>query len=261
LRAFPELESKVVVSIPNGFDAADYATTPSPRRDDRFRIVHSGYFYTERQGETGRIRRLLGGMPVKGVDFMTRSHVYLLQAIDRLIQADPELADVIEVHLVGLSSAADRAVSARSPVIREHGYRSHAETLDLVRTGDLLFLPMQDLPPGTRAGLVPGKTYEYIAAGKPILAAVPDGDARELLTEVGTGLLSRPRDVDQMARLIAGAIEAWRNNVPPPRPNAEVVARYERRRQTKQLADLFDRVLGTPPSPRATAGDRSLARA
>jgi glycosyltransferase involved in cell wall biosynthesis len=256
LDAFPGLRSKIVTSIPNGFDSADFDGSPPARREDRaFRIVHSGYFHTERAGEAAGIRRLLGGLPVRGVDFLARSHVYLLQAIDRLVAAEPRLANTIEVHLVGVSSAADRVVSARSSVVREHGYKSHAETLDLVRSADLLFLPMQDLPTGVRAGLVPGKTYEYLASGRPILAAVPEGDARELLSEAGTALICGPRDVDRMAELIGRAIDRWRRGIQPPTPNPDVVGRYERRRQTEQLADVIHRVAST--SGRAAREKRS----
>ena len=52
-----------------------------------------------------------------------------------------------------------------------------------MRSADLLFLPMHDVPPGSRVGIVPGKTYEYLAWETPILAAVPDGDIAEILTE------------------------------------------------------------------------------
>ena len=61
-----------------------------------------------------------------------------------------------------------------------------------MRSADLLFLPMHDLPPGRRAGLVPYKTYEYLAAERPILAAVPDGDARDILSRVSHATLCRP---------------------------------------------------------------------
>ena len=43
---FPELASKPIVSIPNGFDANDFEE-PVPVRDDGvFRIVHTGYLHT-----------------------------------------------------------------------------------------------------------------------------------------------------------------------------------------------------------------------
>ena len=76
-----------------------------------------------------------------------------------------------------------------------------------MRSADLLFLPMHDLPPGRAAGIVPYKTYEYLAAERPILAAVPDGDARDLL-RVPHATLCRPKDVEAMAAAIADAIDA-----------------------------------------------------
>jgi glycosyltransferase involved in cell wall biosynthesis len=246
LDAFPELRASIVVSIPNGFDQNDFQAAPPYRRSDKFRIVHTGYLHTERGRETSRLRRALGGLPVPEVDYLTRSHVHLLEAIDRLIAEEPDLTSIIELHLVGETSASDREVNAGSRIVHEHGYRPHAETVELMRSADLLFLPMHDLPQGMRAGLVPGKTYEYLASGRPILAAVPDGDARELLSEAGNSLICRPSDTAEMSRLISLAIGNWRAGVETPPPRAEVVARYERSHQTRQLAEVLDRV--TPGS-------------
>jgi glycosyltransferase involved in cell wall biosynthesis len=250
LRAsFPELAEKPIVSVPNGFDPADFAEAPPERRDGAFRIVHAGYLHTDlglRHRRTGRLRRLAGGMPVPGTDILTRSHVFLLEAVGRLIEADPKLRSQIEVHLAGPLSEADRRVAERSPVVHLHGYISHAETVALMRTADLLFLPMQDLPPGTRAGLVPGKTYEYLAAARPILAAVPDGDARDILAEAGNAFLCRPGDAAGMASAIAWQLESWRGGAEASAPRAEVVERYERRRLTGELAEVLDLVLFSP---------------
>ena len=245
LDAFPELQDAIVVSIPNGFDANDFRGAQPYRRRDKFKIVHSGYLHTERGRETSRLRRALGGLPVSGVDYLARSHVYLLEAVQRLIRDEPELESVVEVHLVGETSASDREVNAHLSFVHEYGYRPHAETVDMLCSADLLFLPMHDLPTGTRAGLVPGKTYEYLASGRPILAAVPDGDARDLLTEAGNALICRPTDATAMARLISAAISNWRSGVEPPSPRADVVARYERTVQTSQLAEVLDRVEST----------------
>jgi glycosyltransferase involved in cell wall biosynthesis len=243
--AIPELDDKLVLAIPNGFDGADFRRPVEARRDGVFRIVHTGYLHTElgyRHRRHRLLRRALGGT-VAGVDFLTRSHVFLLEAVDRLVQADPALASALEVHLAGVVSAVDREVAARSPCARMPGYRSHDRTLDLLRTADLLFLPMQDLPPGVRAGIIPGKTYEYLAANRPILAAVPDGDARDLLEEAGGAVLCRPSDVDAMTRAIVQQLARFRAGTPAPAPREDVVARYEYRRLAEKLAEVFDRLL------------------
>src|SRR5262249_55430120 len=108
-------------------------------------------------------------------------------------------------------------------------------------------LPMHDLPPGVRATIVPGKTYEYLAAGPPILAAVPDGDARDILAEAGA-LLCRPRDVTCLAETIAQQLERRHTAQPPRRAVGE---RYEYGRLAGQLADVFARLAPDSGKPLA----------
>ena len=254
---FPELAAKPIVSIPNGFDASDFEG-PVPARDDGvFRIVHTGYLHTElgkRQRRTAGLRRLLGG-ETRGVDILTRSHVYLLEAIDRLIERDPSLRDRIEVHLAGVLSSTDREIAGRSEVVRLHGYLPHAESIQLIRSADLLFLPMQNLPAGTRSSTVPGKTYEYIASGRPILAAIPDGDAHDILTAVGTARFAAPADSAAIADAIAEELERWRTGGEPPKAAWDVVARYERQLITEELAAVFDAVTALPTTGRSRTSE------
>jgi glycosyltransferase involved in cell wall biosynthesis len=248
---FPEFRDKPVEVIPNGYDAADFEGSMPMRTDGVFRIVHTGYLHTElgqRHRAAGFARGLLGGA-ANDVDFLTRSHVFLLDAIDRLVERDPELGMTIEVHLAGVLSALDEEVRGRSGVVRMLGYLPHDETVALMRSADLLFLPMQDLPPGRRATIVPGKTYEYLASGRPILAAVPDGDARDILTEAGNALLCRPASVDCMERAIKSELRRTRAGRPPRSPRRQVVQRFEYRRLAEELTAVFDDVLARADMP------------
>ena len=248
LEHFPELEARLVASIPNGFDASDYLVEPAPREDAKFRIVHTGYLHTDqglRLREMRRWRKLLGGT-LYPIDVLTRSHVFLLQAIDELIASERTLASRIEVVLAGTLTEGDRRVAERYPFVTLTGYVSHETSVSYVLSADLLFLPMHDLPPGTRAGLVPGKTYEYLGSGRPILAAVPDGDARDLLETAGSASLCRPADVEAMKRIIRTHIGLRDSGEAVPLPDPGVIERYERRNLTRELAHLFDTLLGTP---------------
>jgi glycosyltransferase involved in cell wall biosynthesis len=239
-RELPELDPARVVGIPTGFDSADFSG-PVPSRDDgAFRIVHTGSMHTDLghdHRKTQRMRRLLGGTSVD-VDILTRSHVYLVQAIERL--ADPR----IELHLAGDLTDADRAVNARHDFVRAHGHLPHDETLALMRSADLLFLPMHELPPGRRAGLVPCKAYEYVASGRPILAAVPDGDARDLMNGLARASVCRPSDIDGMVEAIRARLHGTAPTHGDADREAEAVAALERRSIVADLAAVCDRVLG-----------------
>ena len=97
-----------------------------------------------RHRAAGRMRRLLGGA-VPGVDFLSRSHVYLLEAVAGVLEDDPTLAGAVEVHLAGVFSGADRDVAARTRSSAAR-VRAASETIALLRSAEALFLPMHELP-------------------------------------------------------------------------------------------------------------------
>jgi glycosyltransferase involved in cell wall biosynthesis len=102
---------------------------------------------------------------------------------------------------------------------------------------------MHDLPQGVRAGLIPYKTYEYLAARRPILAAVPDGDVREMLEPLPNATVVRPADVAAMAEAIQARVAAAsagggrEPDVPPP-------GEYECRESVAQIAALLEKLRG-----------------
>jgi glycosyltransferase involved in cell wall biosynthesis len=251
LQWFPELADKPVVSITNGYDPEDFAGPVLEPEGEKFRIVHTGYLHTQLGMDHRRsraARRMLGGA-MSGVDISTRSHVYLHEAVEQLRREEPELGRRIEIDLAGVLTPADRLIADRSAAVRMLGYLPHKETIRLMRGADLLFLPMHNLKRGARACIVPGKTYEYMAAGKPILAAVPMGDVRDFLIAAGNASLCEPPDVDAMKRIIREHILRKLQHTPPPLQNRAAIARFERRRLTEDLARVFDRVLDAAEPP------------
>ncbi|MCW3001748.1 MAG: glycosyltransferase family 4 protein [Conexibacter sp.] len=246
-RALPGHAPDRIAGIEIGFDGEAFAAPAVPRpAGGAFRIVHTGSMHTDlgqRHRRSRGWRRALGGLPMD-VDILTRSHVFLLEAIDRLLADDPALRGRIELHLAGDLTAADRAANEGHAHVHTHGSLSHQDTAALMGSADLLFLPMQDLTPGRRAGLIPYKTFEYLAAERPILAAVPDGDVRDLLAPLAHASLVRPADVTGMA----AAIRTWIDRGPVATVDQGVgspeLAGLERRRQVTRIARVLDDVLG-----------------
>jgi glycosyltransferase involved in cell wall biosynthesis len=238
---FPSLARKQIHAIPNGFDASDFGARPPRGPEGPFRIVHTGYLHTEfglRHRRKGAMNRILGGT-LGDVDILTRSHVFLLEAVERLFDRRPDLREAVVVELAGGMDRHDEE-AIRVDWARTYGYVEHAEAIRLMQSADLLFLPMHDVEPPRRAGIVPGKTYEYLASGSPILAAIPDGDARDLLERAGSAFVSRPADVAGMSRLIEEQVDRRASGLPQPSPRPEVLASYERRHLTERLAGVLD---------------------
>jgi glycosyltransferase involved in cell wall biosynthesis len=247
-RARMLVPGKHVAVIASGVEQDEFAAGPAERGDGVFRIVHTGALHTRLAATLerfGGLHRILGGV-LPGVDFRTRSHVYLLEALARV---ERELRRPVELHLVGDLTPEDEAALAHSPVpVRRHGYLPHEETVALIRSADLLFLPLHDVRKGGRVAIVPCKTYEYLASGKPILAAVPDGDARDLLLRHGTALICGPSDVAGLARGLARELRRWRAHIAAPYANPGDLLAYEYQALTAELASVYDRVLKRRPA-------------
>lgn len=237
---FPELRGSRVTTITNGWDRDDFAGCEC-RRDDSPRIVFTGWSHVEtgRRHRRQRFWRSLTGGSIRGLDPLARSHVPLVRALNRLQELDPELAARTELHLAGPAKV-DIASDVGAVRITDHGYLPHDQAVALMRSADVLFLPMHGLPGGTRATTVPGKTYEYVASGSPVVAAVPDGDARDLLSGLPNVWLCRPGDIECIAVAFRDALRAG------PRgrtASTDILERFERHRLAGDLAAVFDDVL------------------
>ncbi len=122
-QAMPELASRVVVTgIPIGYEPDDFPPGPTSSGDGVFRIVHTGSMHTDfghHLRRTRRRRRLLGGS-TPGLDALTRSHVFLVEAIAEALGSAR-----IELHLAGGLTDGDRAVADRHAFVRTPGLLAH----------------------------------------------------------------------------------------------------------------------------------------
>ena len=86
---------------------------------------------------------------------------------------------------------------------------------------------------------VSAKFYDYIGAGKPILAAVhPAGEVRRLLEELRAGWWADSRDVEGIRQLFLDA--AARDDISTVfRPDTERIAQYERKVLAQRYASLL----------------------
>jgi glycosyltransferase involved in cell wall biosynthesis len=156
-----------VRSIANGSDFDDFAGLEYEPAG-RMRITHAGSFFGKRDP-----RPFLQALERSGLDVVARF-------VGDFRPADREWAESI-----GLGDRLDLVP-----------YAPRATSLALQRDSEALLLLIPDAG-GRGRGVLSGKVFEYLAAGRPILAVVPpDGAAAELIRAVGAGPVVAPDDVD-----------------------------------------------------------------
>jgi glycosyltransferase involved in cell wall biosynthesis len=157
----------VVRTIANGSDFDDFAGLEY-RPASRFRITHAGSFFGRRDP-----RPFLQAFHDSGIDAVARF-------VGDFRSSDREWAETL-----GLGD--------RLELIP---YAPRSESLRLQRDSEALLLLVPDAG-GRGKGVLSGKVFEYLAAGRPILAVVPpDGAAAALIRETGAGVVVAPDDVD-----------------------------------------------------------------
>jgi glycosyltransferase involved in cell wall biosynthesis len=246
ISAFPLLKGKRIVTITNGFDADDFVIKKRKSSDqDIFTILHAGHLHLE-SGISMRNKRLsykLFGRTDGGVDFLTRSHFYILKALEKWIICNQKERNSVRLSLIGKLTDNDRMLvrnSSVSDMVDLVGFQTHQETVNRMLQASLLFLPMHNLSSGIRATIVPGKTYEYMATGKPIMAALPQGDAMDFVRNSGVGSFCKPDAVDGMVHIIDKQYSNWKLGKVSTNWNRDFVYQFERRKLTELLSKEFD---------------------
>jgi glycosyltransferase involved in cell wall biosynthesis len=90
-----------------------------------------------------------------------------------------------------------------------------------------------------------GKVFEYVAVGRPILAAVPpDGAAAELIRETGAGVVAPPDDPVAIGEALEGLHARWRDDgLPDVQLSDDWRRRLSRRTRVEEMAALLHDVV------------------
>ncbi|WP_375417480.1 glycosyltransferase family 4 protein [uncultured Hymenobacter sp.] len=212
LNKYPALPAGKFQVLPNGYDEADF-TAPSRPPADCLLITHTGTI-----SETYGIEKLL-----RAVAECQRRHPLV----------------PLRLRFVGQVSAGLRAQIEQAgllPATELRPFVPHAQSVAYLLASSVLLMAIPDV--ASNDGILPGKVFEYLAAGKPVLCVGPAGsDADHLLRECGAGQALPYHDDELMLATLEALAARWRAtpnlDLPGPRP-----ARYSRRALTGQLAGL-----------------------
>ncbi|MFQ5641120.1 MAG: glycosyltransferase family 4 protein [bacterium] len=206
--------------LPNGFDAADFDSAPAKDRDGVLTITYTGSLYGPRNPKS------------------------LLRALELLQKENAEITKKVRVRIVGRVGESVINDIQASPVKNAFeivSYLPHKESLGYLLSTDVSLLIIDDAP--VNHGIIPGKVYEYIGAGRPILALAPEGEVTELIQSNDLGYAIDPGDVSSLREILLKLIASKEQGQNLVKNNRAFQKKFERREQTKELAQIFDELV------------------
>lgn len=208
--------------ITNGFDAEDFDGPAPSRTDGEFRVVHTGLFASD--GNPLKLWDALASACKEDAGFAARLRVRLAGKVD------PEIVESLQ----------ERGLSENLVLL---GYLSHKDSVAELRSADLVLLPLRQSPEYRK--VLPGKIFECIASGRPVLGIGPeDSAAAQLLRETRAGTMvdwDKTPDIAALTAAAGGGTPLGGNTFPA----ASTINRASLSREelTKKMVELFESLI------------------
>ncbi|MFN3951692.1 MAG: glycosyltransferase [Thermaurantimonas sp.] len=212
-----EFESKTrtpVYLISNGFDMDDFDTAEAAP-DSRFVITH------------------VGTMPP------TRNPDVLWKSLKNLCEIKEDFSRDLLIRLVGKVDA------SILKSIDEHGLRNHLDHIPFVPRSEALkyqkssrinLLVVNNTP--NAAGIITGKLFEYLAAGRYILGIGPeDGDMSQILRETKAGDTIGFENFEKAVSVLTDLYERFKSNTLT--IQSDSIQAFSRKNIAKKISDII----------------------
>lgn len=221
ISCYAEEDASKFITLTNGYDLDDFPGPDELGRSGRrpFVLIYTGTFYGTITPEP------------------------LFAAVRGLIDSGAIDPGEFEIEIVGPAEADTGRLIDRfelDSIVQRPGFKPRADALRDLAAADCALLVLGPEPASTL--ILTTKIFEYLAARKPILALVPEGDAAKLIKEAGAGLVVHPRDIESIAAALMELIAGHRRGQPLVSYHDKVVERFDRRRLTARLATVFSDV-------------------
>jgi glycosyltransferase involved in cell wall biosynthesis len=205
-----------VAHLPNGFEpAADAPAAGETEPSTTFLLVYTG-----------------------NIALMPDVEVFL-EALHDLLARVPEARRRIRARLAGPyeTGYADRAVAlGLTGIVEFAGPRPQAQARALQRRADVLL----HWQPRRFPTMVPGKLYEYLDAGRPIVALLDPATEAAELVRAGGGVVIATGDRAALVEDLERRYRAWKQGEPVVTARPAWLDEHRRERLAARLAALLD---------------------
>jgi glycosyltransferase involved in cell wall biosynthesis len=236
--------------IPNAYD---FEVQPPSKvilspESPRVRVSYAGQFYFNSLHEDADgIIPWYRKMPHRWLHYYAtqqrwiyRTPYFFLRSWARLRQTEPELGDRLEFHYVGqlpswLPEMAD--AFGLGELCTWHGAKPKQQAQEIIDNSDALLSTSIKVLDGKDYCLA-SKTFDYIAAGKPVLGFVCPGAQRDFLVDSGIAVLFDPDDTDGSAQQLGELVQ----NGVTRRVDLSYLETYSSLSTTRRLAEVIGQV-------------------
>ena len=207
--------------LSNGFDPEDFNDLPA---DVKFDPAYFNIVFTGRFALSDEYNR---------VDFF-------FDALRVLIRENTETGARIKLHLVGEYRKEEmrelRDLIDRKIIIR-HGFVDRKKSLAFQQAADLLLI----ITPPDRRSATSIKIFEYLYAGKPVLALTHKTVLEDIVRETRTGWIVHPHKPEEICQLLHKIVSST-GFYQSLRPDRRKIEAYSVKHQVEKLSRLIEKL-------------------
>jgi glycosyltransferase involved in cell wall biosynthesis len=213
-KEFEAITKKPIAVITNGYDTENVA---KQALDTKFTLAHIGSFLSERNPQL------------------------LWESLVELIQEIPDFKTHLEIKLIGaVSQEVLETINefGLDSYLNNLGYVSHSEAIAHQKKSQVLLLI--EINSEDTKSIIPGKLFEYMVSGRPIIAIGPNGsDFAEIITTTNTGVFF---DYSEKMKLKSVLLDFYNQFLEGKlQSNAVGLQQYSRKSLTEKLVELINK--------------------
>ena len=209
---FEAITTKPIAVITNGYDTENVVKEPL---DTKFSLAHIGSFLSERNPQL------------------------LWECLVELINEVPSFKSHLEIKLIGAVSQEVLETISQfelNSYLNNLGYVSHSEAIVHQRKSQVLLLI--EINSEDTKSIIPGKLFEYMVSGRPIVAIGPKGsDFAEIITSTNTGVFFDYSDKMKLKTVLLAYYNQFLEG--KLQSNAVGLQQYSRKSLTEKLVELI----------------------
>lgn len=208
------LDGKIEI-VSQGFDPEDFREKAEHQNTDgKFRLLYAGSFF----------------------HFMTPE--YFFEGARAAVKKNPQLKEKLVLEFAGYFPDMYKPDDGDEFNIEYLGYIPHNECTRKMTEADVLWMMI-----GGQKGsdmISTGKIYDYIGSRKPVIACVPESEAKRTLKEYGNAKICSPYNSEEISEAILHYYNLFTQGKLP-QADASIVEKYNRRLLAGKLSEIIQK--------------------